>query len=257
MSTHRFLVVLVTFFVFFSALSDNQVFSREIEISNAAVAKEEEIAFWEKELLTLQETELRKAVEKVNRAGAALEQAQQQGGFFKTSKVRTAIRGLEDDYQSSLERLSRVQKEEQAMLARLKPLYGIVSIYFAQDQKDQMAQSIAFVSDVTFRSAMWESIFNIGEAENFSDVIKSFIAMWLVRFVLLYPFAILYYALWSLPWSIYAYSSGWYSIFPALGAYVLSVFIMSLPLITLVGGTLLVVYLQNKGIAKRQRPHTD
>eukprot|EP00796_Vickermania_ingenoplastis_P003653 gene3653-2588_t len=105
------------------------------------------------------------------------------------------------------------------MVAKLKPLYGVLSLQFAQEQKDQMASSISFVKDSSFQNAMFDSIFNIGSAESFTDVISDFFLQWVVCFILMYPFAVLYYALWSLPWSIYAYSSGFTSLFPAFFAY--------------------------------------
>lgn len=213
---------------------------------NSIMQRDEEIYFWENEIKALREGELMPAMNELAKSGAALQNAKKNGGFFPNAETRKVIKVLDEEYNSRLRALAKVRAEEESMLANLKPLYGVLSIPFAQDQKDQIAKSITYVKDVTYQSALWDSIFDLGNTESFSDIIINFFVRWVTTFMLVYPFAILYYALWVLPWSIYAYSSGILSFIPGVVVYFLSVFAISLPFIALAGGLFLVAKNQKR-----------
>lgn len=209
--------------------------------SSEVVERSEEITFWEREVAQLRDSELREAIDEVDRTSTRLQNVKKNSGFFPDQKTRATLKSLDEDYQRSLKALATVRKQEEAMLAKLKPLYGVLSLQFAQEQKDQMASSITYVKDSAFNSALFDTVTSIGEAESFSDLIGNFVASWVGSFLLLYPLAVLFYAFWSLPWSIYAYSSGALSVFAALPAYVVSLLVFSSPLIVLAIGMVLVV----------------
>lgn len=221
--------------------------------SKGVIQREMEIKFWESEIKALREGELQKAVNELTKAGIALESAKKRGGFFPNAEAKKAVKVLDEEYHSRLRALANVRREEESMLANLKPLYGVLSLPFAQDQRDQISKSITYVKDVTYQSAMWDSLFDLSNAESFTDIIMGFFMRWLTSFVIVYPFAILHYALWALPWSIYAYSSGIDSFIPGIVVYVLSVGVISLPFITLVGGFFLVL----KYKKAQFHPHRD
>ncbi|EPY26304.1 hypothetical protein AGDE_07686 [Angomonas deanei] len=126
------------------------------------------------------------------------------------------------------------------MLSKLKPLYGIVSREFVQEQKRSIKDSIQFAKDVSYDNAFYSSLFNIGDAESITDVIAGFFIQWVFNYILVYPFAVLYYAFWTAPRSVYAYSSGITDIVPGVVAYVVSVAVMCAPLVVLLGGMYLV-----------------
>lgn len=216
--------------------------------SKGVVEREMEIQFWEQEIKALREGELQNAINELTKSGIALESAKKRGGFFPNAEARKAINVLDEEYKSRLHALANVRKEEESMLVNLKPLYGVLSLPFAQDQKEQISKSITYVKDVTYQSALWDSLFDLGNAENFSDIIIGFFVRWVTSFIIVYPFAILHYALWALPWSVYAYSSGIASFIPGVVVYVLSMCVISLPFVALVGGLYLV--------AKYQKEHT-
>lgn len=225
----------------------------ESSYTSKEVTRAEEIDFWEKEIALLRENHLRKALRELDKAAESLERVKSKAGYFPDAETRKTIKVLDEEYHLRLEAVSRVRKEEEGMLAHLKPLYGVLSVHFAQEQKDQIANSITYVKDATFQNAIWESMFDLGSADSFSDVIIGFLVKWITGFILLYPFAILYYALWSLPWSIYAYSSGFLSFFSGAGVYILSVLVMSSPLIVLFGGIAIVRKIEAKRMGEKYR----
>jgi hypothetical protein len=197
-------------------------------------SKDDQIVFWEKEIKTLRQGEMQRALQKLYQKQAALTAAEAKQGFFYTKpEDKATIRLLDEDYRRSLIEVEQLKEQEQLMLAKLKPLYGVVSIQFAQEQKQTISDSIKLVQKVSYDNAWYSSLFSLREAESISDIIVGFIGQWLIGFIFMYPFAVLYYALWAAPWSVYAYTSGVADIVPAVVAYAVSVLVMCLPFIVL------------------------
>ncbi|KAG5490536.1 hypothetical protein JKF63_00656 [Porcisia hertigi] len=196
--------------------------------------KQEQIQFWEREVNTLRQGEITKAYNKLYQAQAALESARKKEGFFYTRpKDKATIRLLDEDYRRALVEVDTLKEQERLMVAKLKPLYGVASLHFVQDQKRTISESIKAVQSLSYDNAWYSSLFSLGEVESFSDIIVGFIGNWVMGFVLLYPFAVLYYALWAAPWSVFEYTSGIADLIPGIVAYTACVVVMCLPLIVL------------------------
>lgn len=225
--------------------------------------KADQIQFWEREVNALRHGELQNTYNKLYKAQSALEAARRKEGFFYTrAEDKATIRLLDEDYRRTLIEVEAVKAREAQMLAKLKPLYGVVSLHFAQEQKRTISESIKTVQSMSYDNAWYSSLFSLGEAESFSDVIVGFLGNWVIGFVILYPFAVLYYALWAAPWSVLAYTSGIADVVPAAVAYVVCVLVMSLPLIILgLTGYILLRYyrpqLQAAARRARARRHYD
>ncbi|KAK7197649.1 hypothetical protein NESM_000716400 [Novymonas esmeraldas] len=193
-----------------------------------------QIQFWEREASALRQGEMAAAFKKLYMAQAALEAARRKEGFFYTNeKDRATIRLLDEDYRRTLVEVNALKEQERLIVAKLKPLYGVVSVHFAQEQKTTISNSIKTVQSLSYDNAWFSSLTRLGEAETFTDVIVGFVGSWVLGFLFLYPFALLYYALWAAPWSVYEYSAGVTDLVPGIAAYVVCVGVMCLPLLCL------------------------
>ncbi|GET90277.1 hypothetical protein, conserved [Leishmania tarentolae] len=196
--------------------------------------KHEQIQFWEREANILRQGEMARAYNKLYKTQAALESARSKQGFFYTRpEDKATIRLLDEDYRRALVELNTLKEQERLIMTKLKPLYGVVSLHFAQEQKRTISESIKTVQSLSYDNAWYSSLFSLGEAESFSDIIMGFIGNWVLGFVILYPFAVLYYAMWAAPWSVYEYTSGVTDLVPGAVAYAMCVLVMCLPLILL------------------------
>lgn len=226
-------------------------------------SREHKINFWQREIRLLRERQLDKARTRLYTAQAALAHARRREGFIYTSREdRAVIKSLDEDFQRALVEFQSLRNEENMMLAKLKPLYGVLSTQFAQEQKAAIGNSIATVQKMSYDNAWYSTLFNIGDAESLTDLIVTFLIQWVVGYVLMYPFAILYYALWVAPRSVYEYCTGLGDLGPALVAYCVSVFVMCLPLMALVCGLYLILkryrdVIENSLRGSRRRAHAD
>lgn len=207
------------------------------DTGSKAVSKgstDEQIRFWRREVDTLRATKIAPALQTLYTAQTALEKARRQQGFFYTTpEVKATIKLLDEDLRQSVVEVERLKAQENMMVAKLKPLYGVVSTHLAQDQKEAIAGAISTVQKMSYDNAWYSSLFNMDDAKSFTDVIAGFLMQWLVGYIVLYPFAVLYYAVFVAPFSIYQYMSGVSDIVPAVGMYLLSVGVMCLPLLAL------------------------
>lgn len=227
--------------------------------------RDQQIFFWEQEIQSLRRDELSDAVGKLYTAQATLEGAKRKEGFFYTRpEDKATIRHLDENYQRALVEVQTIREQERMMLAKLKPLYGLLSTQFAQEQKTTISECLSVVQEMSYNNAWWSSLFNIGDAESLTDIIVGFLARWLVGHIILYPFAVLYYAVWAAPWSVYAYCSGAGDLIPAVVVYVISVTVMCLPLVALVGGLYVIAKKYGhsieealEGARRRDRFHQD
>ena len=208
----------------------------------ANLAKSEQIALLEDDLVDLRQGRLSAAIDKAHRAASALQAVKGNSGWFPNAETKARIAQLDQEVTRRMNELATVQRDEKALISRLKPLYGIVSVHFVQEQKTNMANSLKTLQDMSYNQAWYSSLFNAHRAESITDVIIGFFIEWLLGYLIMYPFAVAYYALWTLPWSLFEYSSGVESVFPAVVAYVLAVTIMLLPLACIVGGIGYAIY---------------
>ncbi|ORC90074.1 uncharacterized protein TM35_000091240 [Trypanosoma theileri] len=200
-------------------------------------SREEQIDFWEGEIHKLRNGELAKANHALYSSKIALEDAKRKAGWiFTKSEDKARIKMLDEQYEKNLAEVAVLYRQEQMMLAKIKPLYGIVSRHFVQEQRDTIASAVNQVQQLSYDQAWYSSLFNLRDAETFTDIIVGFLLEWLMGYILMYPFAVLYYALWKAPWSIYAYSSGISDVFVGFMAWAVSVSVMLLPVLALIGG---------------------
>ncbi|KAH9598950.1 hypothetical protein LSM04_004464 [Trypanosoma melophagium] len=200
-------------------------------------SREEQIDFWEGEIHKLRNGDLAKANHALYSSRIALEEAKRRQGWFYTKpEDKARIKMLDEQYEKNLAEVAVLYRQEEMMLAKVKPLYGIISRHFVQEQRDTIASAVAQVQQISYDQAWYSSLFNLRDAETFTDLIVGFLVEWMVGYVIMYPFAVLYYAFWKAPWSIYAYSSGVTDVFVGVIAWIVSVFVMLLPVIALVGG---------------------
>lgn len=199
--------------------------------------KEDQIRFWRGELQELRAKEVSPALARMHAAQAALAEAKKREGFFYTKpEDKARIRMLDEDFSRALAEVETIRAREKMMLAKLKPLYGVLSRQFVQEQKESIASAVSTVQTMSYDNAWYSSLFSVGEAESITDIVVGFLVKWLVGYVVLYPFAVMYYSVFVAPWSVFQYMSSFSDVVPALVAYILSVTAMSLPLVALVGG---------------------
>jgi hypothetical protein len=216
----------------------------------ANLNKNDQIAIFESDLDDLRHGRLAKAIDALHKAGAARNTIKSGAGWFPDANTKARIAQLDKEVERRMNELAVVQQEEKALVSRLKPLYGIVSTHFVQEQKQSMANSLKTVQELSYNQAWYSSLFNAHRAESLSDIILGFFIEWLVGYIIMYPFAVLYYGLWTLPWSIFEFSSGSGDLVPAVVAYVLALSVMLVPLVCIVGGIIFFVS-KNKHVLER------
>lgn len=218
--------------------------SVENEVNDLALEKrdkDQQLELLEYKVMQIR-SEKEEALRKLYEVSAARDQAQKRQGFFYTKKEDKAnIKILDEEYKRAILVVESETKRENYVLAKLKPLYGVLSVHFAAEQKQIISEVIKSVQGQSYNNAFYSSLFSFHEAESLIDIIVGFLSTWVLGFLFMYPFAVAYYALWAAPWSVYAYSSGLFSIAPGIFAYATSVLVMCLPLIVL-GSSLYIIW---------------
>lgn len=205
--------------------------------NRAVVTKEEQLAVIHDQLHTLRTGPLHEASDRVHRTLSALEHTKKRSGWlYYTAEERAQIEHLDAELARHNRALAVLQQQEKALEKSIKPLYGIVSLPFYAEQRKTISTCISKVQEMSYNQAWYNGLFNAHRAESFTDLILQFFVEWFVGYVMFYPFAVLYYALWAAPWSIYEYSSGLEDIAVGAVAWLSGVFVMSLPLVALAGG---------------------
>ncbi|RNF09237.1 hypothetical protein TraAM80_02280 [Trypanosoma rangeli] len=205
--------------------------------SVAKGSREEQIVFWEQEIDRLRSGEMAKAYQALYSSQLALKEAKQRGGWlFTSADDKARIKMLDAEYEKNMAALTALKREEEGMLAKVKPLYGIISRRFAQEQRHAILDAVKDVQQMSYVQAWYNSLLDLGEAGTLTDVIVGFFWQWLVGYVFFYHFAAIYYALWTAPWNIYAYSSGPSDVLVGIVAWCVCVTIMLLPVLALVAG---------------------
>ncbi len=199
----------------------------------------------EQEREALRATKLNPALDEVARANSRVSQIRSSQGWFPSSSEKAALSAAEQAANEARMRLVAVQQREQALVAKLKPLYGLVSQEFFQEQRGAIRESLQQVSKIAYDNAWWSSIFNLGRAESITDVLLEFALQYAVVYALAYPFAFLYFVLWFAPTTIWAYTESVWDLPSALVMWVGWSLVMALPGIALYYGVkLLLRYLE-------------
>lgn len=227
------------------------------EFSTAVTTKEEQLAVIRTKLRELRAGRLQEALSQLHRAETARNEAKRGAGWIYTSEERARISRLDHEVERGSRALAAVQREELALEKSIKPLYGIVSLEFYNEQRRTIASSIATVQKMSYDNAWYSGLFNAHRAESFSDLILQFFIEWLVGYVVMYPFAVLHYALWVAPWSIYEYSSSTSDVLVGIVAWLCSVGLMMMPLVALGGGMWLVYKHYGDQIAAAMRERQE
>lgn len=214
--------------------------AEEQEKQIASLSKADQIAFYESEVEWIREHEVQPALRAVNQATSGLERAKSAGGWFPNAQQKETIRIMEDEYRRASMQLQRAKSREVQLSNRMKPLYGIVSYQWMQEQRATIRESLKTVNEMAYNQAWWSSLFN-SRAESLTDLIIGFFVQWLVTYIIIYPFAAAYYVLWSAPWSIFEYSSSISDIFVGLIAWLAAALAITLPFVALVGGIIFFV----------------
>lgn len=206
--------------------------------STSLARREEQIALYETELETLRDGKLREAMNNAYRTQEIIKKAKANSGWlYYTGEERDRIQRLDAEMDRNLKALAAVQAEEKAIQLRIKPLHGIVSFPFYVEQRSTIKSCVSKVQEIAYNNAWYSGLFNAHRAENISDLLIQFLIEWVGGYIIMYPFAVLYYALWAAPWSIYEYSSGSImDVLPAVAAWLVGVLVMMLPLLALGGG---------------------
>jgi hypothetical protein len=153
--------------------------------------------------------------------------------WFPSGEQKRALDASEASVNRARAVVARAQEKEMAVTARLKPLYGIVSYEFMQEQQSSISGSIKKVNQIAYDQAWYQSIWDLGRRESLTDVLVGFLVQWIASYVLMYPFAVGYYAFWALPWSLWEYSSSSADVVTGLVSYAIWLTLMASPLIVL------------------------
>eukprot|EP00758_Cryptobia_borreli_P010089 Tbor_TRINITY_DN5536_c2_g10::TRINITY_DN5536_c2_g10_i1::g.12789::m.12789 len=203
--------------------------------------REEAIMILEQEIDSLRKGRMAKAMHRFQTAVHARNSYKNNLPWFPNTAENKRLGNLEEEVLRQEKALSIVLDEERALTTRLKPLHGVVSWYFAADQQRSIKSSIQTVSEMGYNNAWYSALFSIGEVESIQDLIMVFVGQYLMVFLIFYPFAILYFALWTTPWNIYEYSSSWLDFPSAIIAWISSVAVMVLPFAGFVFGGYVIV----------------
>lgn len=234
---------------------DDAAYSRDQQL--ATLPKADQIAFYEAEVDWIRQHEVEPALRQLSQSTAAYDQAKKAGGWFPNAQQKETIAIMEDEYRRAARQLERVKSRELQTLKKIKPLYGIVSYQWMQEQRASIRNSLKTVNEMAYNQAWWSSLFN-SRAESLTDLIVQFFVSWLISYVILYPFAAIYYLLWESPWSIFDYSSSWTDVFVGVAAWLGTAIAMLLPLAALVVGIYAVAKLygpQLEARAEARRRH--
>lgn len=219
--------------------------------------KEEEIMILEQELDSLRQSELIAQANRLNTAVVSRDTVKRSMPWFPSASESARLQRLDDEVNRQRMSLEVVKQKEQALVNRLKPLYGIVSWHFVADQQLAIRNSMSTMTEMGYNNAWYTALFSIGQAESLGEVLATFATQFVVALLIMYPIALLYFALWTAPWNVYYYSSSIVDIIPGIGMYVASVILMALPFLVLVGGFYLFFKMYGGAIAERARANAE
>ncbi len=179
---------------------------------------------------------LNPALDRLASASSRVNQIRSSQSWFPSSSEKAALSAAQSATDQARLQLVLVQEEEKALVAKLKPMYGLVSAEFFMEQRGAIRESLQTVSKIAYDNAWWHSLFNLGRAESLGDVILEFVLQYAIVYAFAYPFAFAYFALWFAPTTIYSYTESWADVPSALVMWAAWTFVMALPGIALYFG---------------------
>lgn len=177
----------------------------------------------------LRRTSLEPALNEVAFANARVLNIRASQSWFPSAHEKASLTAAEQSAAESQRRLARVQEQEQALVARLKPMLGLVSAEFFEEQRAAIKGSLSTVSSIAYNQAWWSSLFNIGRAESLTDILLEFVLQYAMIYAFAYPFAFLYFVLWHGPWTVYAYCESAFDLPMGVAMWLVWSLIMALP----------------------------
>lgn len=218
---------------------DEGIFSNNNKKNNKQMmhkSKEAVMFELEHEREILQRDRLNPALDNLARASSRVNQIRSSQSWFPSASEKAALNAAESAADQARKQLVIAQDEEKALVAKLKPMYGLVSAEFFHEQRGAIRESLQTVSKLAYDNAWWHSLFNLGRAESVTDVLIEFALQYAIIYAFAYPFAFAYFALWFAPTTIYAYTESIYDIPSALVMYAAWTSLMALPGIALYFG---------------------
>jgi len=222
--------------------------------NNAVLAKDQKISQLENKLADVRESEVLPAADALSKRKSALLHAKEAAGWFPSSAQKEHIARLERETDQAALVLQRAEARALDLHSRLKPLYGIISTEYYEEQKAVFKKTLGFVSDAGYNNAWWSTLFN-SRHESLSDLIIGFFVQWILSALVIYIPAGIWFLGWNTPWALWAYSSSWTDFFVGLFVWCLSVVVYLIPPALIIGA----VYLLLRGGAlqrQQQRAQT-
>lgn len=219
--------------------------------------KEEQMMILEQELNNIREGELIAQSNRVNTAQVSRDAVKRQMPWFPSASESARLQRLDDEVGKQRMSLEVVKQKEQALMNQLKPLYGIVSWHFVADQQIAIRNSMSTIVDMGYNNAWYSTLFSLAEAESLGEVLMTFVGQFVIALLVMYPFALLYFALWSTPWNIYYYSSSLVDVIPGIGMYFASVILMAIPFLILVGSLYAFIKIYGGAIAEQAQQRAE
>lgn len=236
-----FLFVAVLFTFATCALSQDSGSEEELTTDDqsrdlSVFSREEKIYQLTNQIAELREFELAPAFQRYAAEVERDRAFQKSQPWFPSASEKDAAAASTARVDEAKRALEVVVSKETALVKARKPLYGIVSREFMDEQRLSMGSSLREVNRMAKEQVFYGAFFDGGRAESLSELIVMLVMRYVMTYLLCYPFAVGYYAFFVLPTSLYEYSSGTTDVFTAAVAYVLLVALMLTPIACLVGG---------------------
>ena len=160
---------------------------------------------------------------------AALNDARSKMPYFPSAAQKADVRDLEFEYNSAVQHLTHLQDKRTALLNQIKPLHGIWSVAFYEEQRGAIRDTMRSIHKNSYDNAWWSTLFNADSDSSFADVVIQFFTQWMLSYALMLPFAALYFIVFQTPYVIWQYSSRPSDLVTGLVAWVLSALAFLLP----------------------------
>eukprot|EP00759_Apiculatamorpha_spiralis_P025735 PhF_6_TR29098/c0_g1_i1/m.42439 len=227
--------------------TEETLFEDASSSSSSLSTRNQKIINLERQLNKVRETEVAPAMEEVMRQQHRVSEIKATTPWFPNQAQKDTLARAESDLHHARAALQRVENKALDLHDKLKPLYGILSREFYEERKEQFQATLGFVSDASYRTAWWDTLFSSRRHDSLTDMIVSFFLQWIISYLVMYPFAGVYFLGWGTPKAIYAYSSSWTDIFVGVGVWCISFVVFLIPPALILGA----LYLMIKGAARQ------
>eukprot|EP00760_Papus_ankaliazontas_P035401 PhM_4_TR7778/c0_g1_i1/m.17795 len=197
-------------------------------------AQDQKIIELENRLHSVREEAVLPAAQEVARRRSIVHHARSEMPWMPSVGQKERMHRLEQELHEAEAELARAESHALDLHSRLKPLYGIWSNEFYEEQKDTLQKTLGFVKDASYNGAWWDTLLS-SRHESLTDMIVSFFVHWLLSYVLMYPFAGVYFLGWATPKSLWAYSSSPLDLFNGVVVWLISLVAFLVPIALIVG----------------------